>query len=461
MELLEATLHHVYHRHNFIQPIISSLSSFIHCFTQITRPPPRIPQTNMDAAKRGDSASKAGNYTLAITEYSTAIRESPTSPDYHIKRSTAHQRSTPPNYSAALSDAENAVIFAQQRARKELIAQAQFRRAIALFGLERYADAQVVFAVVKRLNPEEKTLGIWENKTNTKFNSLAEADERRCATVGETPTISTKPTTASPESTQVSKPSQPAATAAATGVVQTPAEKIRHDWYQSTTSITFTLLAKGVPKEKTSIDIQPRSLAISFPLANDSVYDFSLDPLYAPIDAAASTSHIMSTKIEIVLKKAQPGQKWHALESSEPVVEGAEVAATSTIQPHVPQTEAKAPTYPTSSRHGPRNWDKLLDDMTTKKVKDTTSNAATSSTNTPTTDNADEDDYDYDKAESGGDDVNSFFQKLYAGADPDTRRAMMKSFSESNGTALSTDWKTVGKGKVEVTPPQGMEERKW
>jgi suppressor of G2 allele of SKP1 len=33
---------------------------------------------------------------------------------------------------------------------------------------------------------------------------------------------------------------------------------------------------------------------------------------------------------------------------------------------------------------------------------------------------------------------------------------MMKSFSESNGTALSTNWDEVGKKRVEVTPPDGM-----
>jgi len=52
-----------------------------------------------------------------------------------------------------------------------------------------------------------------------------------------------------------------------------------------------------------------------------------------------------------------------------------------------------------------------------------------------------------------GDPVDGFFKKLYANADPDTRRAMVKSYYESEGTALSTNWSEVGKGKVEARPP--------
>ena len=60
-----------------------------------------------------------------------------------------------------------------------------------------------------------------------------------------------------------------------------------------------------------------------------------------------------------------------------------------------------------------------------------------------------------------GDAVDGFFKKLFKDADPDTKRAMMKSYQESNGTALSTNWAEVSKKTTETSPPDGMEAKKW
>lgn len=57
--------------------------------------------------------------------------------------------------------------------------------------------------------------------------------------------------------------------------------------------------------------------------------------------------------------------------------------------------------------------------------------------------------------------VNAFFKKLYKNASPEQQRAMIKSFTESSGTSLSTDWKDVGSRHVAPAPPEGAEAKSW
>lgn len=55
-----------------------------------------------------------------------------------------------------------------------------------------------------------------------------------------------------------------------------------------------------------------------------------------------------------------------------------------------------------------------------------------------------------DKAEG----FENFIQKMYRDADPDAKRAMIKSMIESKGTVLSGDWNDVGSRTVEPQPPK-------
>ncbi len=87
---------------------------------------------------------------------------------------------------------------------------------------------------------------------------------------------------------------------------------------------------------------------------------------------------------------------------------------------------AAALAYPTSSKTGPKDWDKVGSE-------------------------ANEDDKD----------ANDFFKQLYSSGTPEQQRAMMKSYVESNGTALSTNWDDVKNGPVATVPPKGVEAKKW
>ncbi|KAI9845828.1 MAG: hypothetical protein M1837_004508 [Sclerophora amabilis] len=422
----------------------------------------------------GAAALARGDYEQAITSYDTAISAISTSPDYYIKRSTAYQRRTPPNLSLALLDAEMAVTLAHKRAKREAIATAQMRRGIALYALKRFADAGQCFKWVQQRNEKEQGLGMWQKKVEVELGKLGDGDEGKDTTIVEIPDVEAPAASGSRETSGETQERQAEAAKAPVKPVegvQTPASKIRHEWYQTAENVVLTLLVKGAPKDKTTVDIHEGSVAISFPMPNSSTYDFSLDPLFAPIDSTTSTSSILSTKIELILKKSTPGQKWPALEGTGPASietgkDGKDNQATSSEavrRAAIGSSTANAPasSYPTSSRSGPKNWDKVAKDLTKKPKKRAKEEGEDAK-------EADDDDDEGEKEEDGGDDfedeadpVNGFFKKLYAGADPDTRRAMMKSYQESNGTSLSTNWEEVGKGKVETSPPDGMVAKKW
>lgn len=59
--------------------------------------------------------------------------------------------------------------------------------------------------------------------------------------------------------------------------------------------------------------------------------------------------------------------------------------------------------------------------------------------------------------------MNKLFQNIYGNADPEKKRAMVKSFQTSGGTVLSTNWDEVSKTDYEKErqAPKGMEWKNW
>ncbi len=422
----------------------------------------------MEQASRGATALSSGDFASAISHYTEALTTNPTAVDYYIKRSTAYTRLSPANHQASLNDAETAVTLAFKRAKREFIAQSQLRRAIALFGLERFADAKQCLEWAKKYNDKEKTLTIWAMKIDSTLKGLDEGDPRTVVTVKETPDVDVSTASQAtntikpvekqeePKGTDGIKeaPKEPSTTPKPQGM-QTPASKIRHEWYQTHDNVIVSLYCKGIPKDKAAVEIKDNSLEVSFPLPTGSDYNFSLDPLFSNIDRMKSHYKFMSTKAEFTLVKSTPGQTWSSIESTGAVkAENQGMNGNDPSQQAVKQavlattTNNTAPAYPTSSKSGPKNWDKLASDLTKRPKKDAKEGEE---------DGSEEPGID----EEDGDPTTNFFKMLYKGADEDTRRAMMKSYQESNGTALSTNWAEVGKGPVETSPPDGMEAKKW
>ncbi|KAH7165772.1 oxidosqualene:lanosterol cyclase [Dactylonectria macrodidyma] len=266
---------------------------------------------------------------------------------------------------------------------------------------------------------------------------------------------------------EAAKPTAAPVQAAAKPVVPSDTP-LRLQEFQSTATMSVSIFSKGVNKEKLQVQYLPSAVVLdSVIYPNGDEKPFRLD-LWGEIDTEASKYTVTPNKVELNLKKKTPG-KWPQLKGEskeEPtdanaakekaeleflkearnkaIQESENASKTTAPKPTAPplaeekgkapakstETEPQKPAgvpYPTSSRTGAKDWDKF---------------------------GADED-------EEEGKDVNGFFKQLFKNSTPEQQRAMMKSFTESNGTALSTDWNDVKDRTVETVPPDGVNAKKW
>lgn len=179
-----------------------------------------------------------------------------------------------------------------------------------------------------------------------------------------------------------------------------PKPLIKHDWYQTESHVTVNVLLKN--QDKVMVTFEEMFVNITLP-SEDS---FSLD-LAKQIDPSKCTYRIKPTKIELKMKKLNE-ELWTNLEakSNDPGVS-------------LPQINTRC------------NWDKFVE----TELKD--------------------------DASQGDAALNELFQKIYTDGSDEVKKAMNKSFLESGGTVLSTNWNEVGEKKVDIKPPDGMEWKKW
>lgn len=352
---------------------------------------------------KGDGEIQAKDYLLAIKTFSDIISNSPQTYHAYFKRATAYQSLH--NYEKAISDISLAFAIAQERGKREDMGQCFYKLGLLYYAQKEYLLAEQNLLKAEEYNCKEPALPIWKMKI--------ESDKKKTGTV-------VKETTVAKAETE--SKSDPKLDSTNIDVINKHAPlkvKIRDDWYQTADSVVVTIFAKSVKKENIEIDFGKTSVHVSFPTVNGSEYNYNMDPLFGAIDPEKSDFTVYSTKIEITLVKEIKG-KWKSLEggnNAEVVVAPAETVETTT----------SGLAYPSSS--------KKKIDWANFKV-------------------------DEDEEESAGGD-NAFFQRLYDSVDDDTRRAMMKSYVESNGTVLTTDW-SEAKGKTfETSPPEGMEAKKW
>ncbi|KAG8520297.1 Protein SGT1, partial [Galemys pyrenaicus] len=200
---------------------------------------------------------------------------------------------------------------------------------------------------------------------------------------------------------------------------RTHQSKIKYDWYQTDSQVIITLMIKNVQKNDVNVEFLEKELSALVKLPSGEDYNLKLRLLH-PIIPEQSTFKVLSTKIEIKMKKPE-AVRWEKLEGQGDV-------------PKPKQFIADVKNLYPSSSHYTRNWDKLVGEIKEEEKNEKLEGDAA---------------------------LNKLFQQIYSDGSDEVKRAMNKSFMESGGTVLSTNWSDVGKRKVEINPPDDMEWKKY
>ncbi|KAK9820252.1 hypothetical protein WJX72_008100 [[Myrmecia] bisecta] len=380
-------------------------------------------------SKQAAAAFIDEEYDQAIELYTQAISQSPKDANLYVARAQAQIKQE--NYMDAVDDANKALELDSK------LSKAHLRKGVACFHLDEFESAKSAFEAGLALEPSSTQLKTWIRKCVAELDDEM-TDAHANGSVPITPAPSTAaaassadrsaPTT-NPAAAAASKPTASSSDADPTApiapsAIPVQAAKYRHQWYQTQPWVEVNVLAKKMTPERVDIKIEDQALHVVLrDPSGEEEYTLSTD-LYGKVVPTESKYEILGTKIEIRLKKAD-GLHWATLEKS-----GAK-AAPNYSNPDI----ERPPAYPSSyAARKPMDWDKLEAEI---KVEEK------------------------DEKLEGDAALQKLFKDIYSNADEDTRRAMNKSYQESNGTVLSTNWKEIGVKKVECTPPTGMEAKKY
>ncbi|KAK6742102.1 hypothetical protein RB195_009769 [Necator americanus] len=178
------------------------------------------------------------------------------------------------------------------------------------------------------------------------------------------------------------------------------AMKPRFDWFQTDTSVTVTILKKGVALNDCRVTFLDNDIKVY--CGDEIIFETTLA---RPVDEKNFTVTCTPSKVEIRMPKASAGH-WPVL--------GAPSAIPATTELH----------------HPSKNWEAIE----RKAVEE-----------------------EENEQLEGDAAVNRMFRKLYNEASDDVKKAMIKSYQESGGTVLSTNWAEISKKRTEVRPPDCME----
>jgi suppressor of G2 allele of SKP1 len=241
----------------------------------------------------------------------------------------------------------------------------------------------------------------------------------------------------------------------------------KYQYYQSDKYMTIAILEAKVQESDLQVDFRgsddddDATTIIAIHLRKQGqVFPVVAGTLCERIIAEQSKIQIKDEKVLVKLVKATPGKEWHDLLDTHRNKN--KTKSSSKLTTPVATSTSTATALDNNNNHHP------------VQQATTTSSAATTSKNEknqrPYASHKDWDRIEKEVLQEeesekpqGDDALNKLFQQIYANADPDTRRAMIKSYQTSGGTCLSTNWKEVQSKDYEQqrTAPKGMEWKNW
>jgi len=393
-------------------------------------------KTYEELCKSAEKELQSDNFNEAERLFNKALDCNNTCLEAWIGRANLHIKTE--KFEEAKKDADRAIENGRKIPKNEssaLIANAFLKGGLSCFHLGKYEEAKNYFSEGFKYDSSPKTgLKQWiiwcdEKMAKNKQKLVKSHEDKSDAAEAKKAETITSPKNIESGGKELdhnaSKTPPP-------GPVAPEQPKIKYDWYQTESTVVIEIRIKGLNKDQVSVEFDRRELNVTatIPQRNNCEYNLDID-LAHEIQPEKSTFKVLSTKIEIKMLKID-GNRWTVLEGEDPIPLNTQHPVASAVTTGSDKPEAtKPPSYPGTTK---KDWSKIEKDI--------------------------EKELEAEKPE-GEAALNDLFSKIYKDGDDNLRRAMNKSFQESGGTVLSTNWDEIKKEKTDVKPPDGMEYKKW
>jgi len=414
-------------------------------------------KTTEALVSQGDSLYADGDYIESIRLYTEQLNQNDVTEAIafraHSHRSGAHFHCQ--NFKRALQDAKQASKIMKQLQNQENITlrptqiEASYGRlGRAAMQLQQYEEAIEAFTKALQIRDDHQQSFNFINGGDHDYDRRIQVCKSRLSSTGTTKSNSQKSCkTSDALTTGTDSTSSEVITRKST--TETRPTMPKYQYYQNDSFMTIAILEPNVQAENLHVKFSKYKLSV---ILQKSGVDFTVchGHLFDTVNVDKCKINIGDEKVLIKLKKVE-AHSWHELfgapkdeEEEEEEEEEEKGRQTKTIQSKPSgTTQEKVPivkdvkqdnnknsqTKPYASH---RDWNAIERELKKQEANE--------------------------KPE-GEEALNKLFKNIYAGANSDTRRAMVKSFQTSGGTVLSTNWGEVDKKDYENErqAPKGME----